>query len=66
MQKNKKRALRRHHLQRMKAKAVRVYYFLSREQAERLANHLQHCSCLGCGNQRRYYGPPVRELRQRD
>lgn len=61
MEKNKKRALRRHHLARMKRKAIRVYYFHSPEVAITYANHLKVCSCYGCGNQRPYEGRPYRE-----
>lgn len=63
LEKDTKRALRRHHLRRMKEKAKRVYYFSSPENAIKLANHLAHCSCLGCGNQRQYYGKSLSELR---
>lgn len=62
MEKNdKKRALRRHHLARMKKKAIRVYYFNSPENAIKLANHLKTCSRFCCGNQRPYYGRPLKE-----
>lgn len=64
MIKETKRALRRHHLARMKARAIRVYYFHSPEQAIKYANHLQVCSCYGCGNQRRHSGPSLQELRR--
>lgn len=58
-----KRALRRHHLQRMKAKAKRVYHFCSPQQAVKYANHLQLCSCHGCGNRRKYEGQSLQEAR---
>lgn len=63
LEKDKKRALRRHHKQRMKNKAIRVYYFHTPETAIKYADHLAICSCYGCGNQRQYVGPPIRELR---
>ena len=61
-----KRALRRYHSARMKAKAKR--YFRQQEQrmdstypkewedrAARFADHLKSCSCWMCGNPRHYY-----------
>jgi hypothetical protein len=59
--KDTKRALRRHHLERMKAKAIRVYYFHSPEVAITYANHLKLCSRYCCGNRRPYEGRPRRE-----
>lgn len=43
-------ALRRYHLKRMKAKARKIY---PHDERATWANHLQGCSCAGCGNQRR-------------
>lgn len=57
-----KRAIRRHHLRRMKAYAMRVRPYNPKAFTE--ADHLQVCSCQGCGNQRQHEGPPIRELRQ--
>jgi hypothetical protein len=45
-----KRAERRHHLRRMKAKAERVYP--DWERAARWADHLHGCSCHMCRNPR--------------
>lgn len=44
------RARRRHDLERMKAKARRVF---PRDSQAKWANHLQGCSCNGCCNERR-------------
>lgn len=44
-------ALRRYHLKRMKAKAMKVYPHWP--TAFKWANHIKGCSCAGCGNQRR-------------
>lgn len=41
------RAIRRQHLERMKAKAMKIYPAMG-EAAKKLANHLRHCSCLAC------------------
>ena len=48
-----KRAERRHHLSRMKAKAIRIFPTLDPKQAIKWANHLKMCSCQGCCNPRR-------------
>lgn len=54
----KKRAIRRHHAKRMKAKAKRLGY------EAKLADHLAWCSCEACGNPRRHHGMrTVQELR---
>ncbi len=64
MYKDTKRALRRHHLARMKVKAVGVYYFLPPENAVKLANHIKVCSrCTCCGNPRKLYGDSIGERR---
>ena len=57
------RSLRRHHKNRMKAKAKKVYSDLPAELAIKMADHLKVCSCWACGNQRKYYGPSIQELR---
>lgn len=62
MFKDTKRALRRHHKERMKRKAIRVYYFCSPEEAIKSADNLKLCSCHMCGNQRKYYGVPLKEI----
>lgn len=46
-----KRQRRRRDLQRMKAKALRVY---AHDAKARAAEHLAVCSCWMCGNPRRY------------
>jgi hypothetical protein len=61
-----KRALRRHHLYRMKAKARRIYRIQNNwmsseipkefeEAAEKRADYLKTCSCSMCGNPRKYF-----------
>lgn len=52
------RAVRRHHLERMKSKARKVYWFNS--NPEKLANHLAACSCAMCGNPRKYFKEETR------
>lgn len=56
------RALRRHHMQRLKAKR-RNYHSWSHDDEEitpRLAGMFYHtpqlCSCCGCGNPRKHFG----------
>ena len=62
-----KRALRAHHKRRMKRRAVAIYasgpYGMDPKRAERLADHLQTCSCPCCGNPRRMEGDSVAERR---
>lgn len=48
----KDRANRRHHEERMKAKARRLYP--GKPNAITYANHLAVCSCWMCGNPRRH------------
>lgn len=69
------RANRRHHKDRMKAKAARVakqiiatgdWWTPERRAAyierwKKLADHLAECSCWGCGNQRKVEGPTKQE-----
>lgn len=71
--KNTKRAWRRHHRQRMIARALRScklsgFEFETWEEkwdwAKREHNHLQMCSCWMCGHRRRTYGPTIQERRQ--
>ena len=64
-----KRAIRRHHSARMKAKARRVYrqvngildYLRDRtdkgweDAAAKRADYMKCCSCYMCGNPRKYY-----------
>ena len=60
--KSMKRALRRHHRQRMIQHALRSYVIGGRDEEVRLAlarrwhNHLKMCSCYMCGNPRKYEG----------
>jgi len=72
--KSTKRAWRRHHRARLKARAEWmfsvVYYRNSPELLERLREwarrnygHLAKCSCWMCGNARKWHGPPLQERR---
>jgi hypothetical protein len=54
-----KRASRRHHMRRMKAKAQRIQP--DKPHAEMDADHLASCSCTMCGNSRRHFGEPTRQ-----
>jgi hypothetical protein len=68
-----KRSLRRHHRQRMIARARRVYALGLNDledmegledRAVRNYGHLQCCSCSWwCGNRRKYDGPTIQEKR---
>jgi len=51
MASEEKRARRRRDLDRMKAKARKLY---PHDPAAKLANHLAQCSCHMCGNARRF------------
>jgi hypothetical protein len=55
------RARRRHDLERMKAKAVRVYG--DRPANIKLANHMAHCAKLCCRNPRDSEGMTLQERR---
>lgn len=55
------RARRRQDLSRMKAKARKVY---PHDKDARWANHLQGCSCHGCGNPRRHCGEVTMQERK--
>ncbi len=60
-EKNKIRARRRSDLYRMKCRARRVY---PHDESAKCANHLQACSCPGCGNPRKYFNEkPIQEQR---
>jgi hypothetical protein len=57
-----KRAERRHHSRRMKAKAKRIYwqsplaeYFGDPSPMIKTADYLQSCSCPMCGNPRKWF-----------
>lgn len=59
------KAIRRHHLQRMKQKARRV----GNERGlpgnyDKLYNHLAHCSGPCCGNPRRWFGEKTMQERR--
>ena len=54
-----KRAQRRHHLARMKAKAIKA--FPDQQNAIKLANHMAKCSCHMCGNPRKHYKQRTRK-----
>lgn len=74
MLQDSKRALRRHHLLRIKAKARRIIALwmsdakLTEPEHERLAcqlaNNRKPCSCFACGHQRKWHGPTMQEIRQ--
>lgn len=60
-----KRALRRHHKERMKRKADRIFNTINysgfigemdKEMLSRLADNLKPCSCYVCGNPRKWWG----------
>lgn len=69
------RALRRHHKQRMKAKARRVYSIWQansglgaspeeiRDQTILTGDTLKGCSCHMCGNRRKYEGLTLQEIK---
>lgn len=50
-----KRDRRRRDLQRMKARARRIYADRAAEKAVKWADYLAVCSCAICGNPRRYW-----------
>ncbi|WP_407529417.1 hypothetical protein [Methylobacterium oryzisoli] len=61
------RSERRHHLRRMKDKAVRVYGRYDKRDPKRheaIANHLAHCSGPCCGNPRRWFGEMTMQERR--
>ncbi len=71
--KSTKRALRRHHRQRMIRRVMRIWGVqwvdedeeARRLRALRLYNNMSKCSCWICGNPRRYEGrPTLQEKRQ--
>lgn len=74
--KSTKRALRRHHRQRMLRRALRSYVLqpcylpgrqdeeARRQRALRWCNNLQKCSCWMCGNPRKYYSRLPQEERR--
>ena len=64
-----KRGLRRQQRNRMVARAFRRYRPWMRDEAQAMefarknADHLQKCSCAGCGNPRRHFG--IRTVQER-
>ena len=64
-----KRALRRHHLGRMKRRAFGIYWTngliedreVAKYQALLAANNLASCSCMACGHRRLYNGVTLQE-----
>ena len=68
--KDTRRALRRHHRQRMIARTLRSFVCSGVAPERRLQcalhwyNNRQRCSCYLCGNRRRWEGPTVQERRQ--
>ena len=68
--KETKRALRRHHRQRMIARALKSWNIVGRPEEERLQralrryDNMQWCSCYMCGQRRKWYGLTVQERRQ--
>lgn len=64
--KNMKRALRRHHLERLKW-ARRWYHGLDLWQNAKWIGRAIHtpqsCSCWACGNQRKWFGRTLQEVR---
>ena len=61
------RAVRRHHEHRIKLR-VRSYYGGYARHIPRSLGHIAHarqlCSCVVCGNPRRYFGEPTMQERR--
>ena len=66
------RAVRRHHVERLKQKRKSYWGYnrswgregiqaMSPQQLGRIVQYPQACSCMGCGNQRKYEGRPLNE-----
>jgi len=58
------KAIRRHHIERLKVK--RKQYWGGNNNPKRLGilnNTPKNCSCIGCGNERKYDGETRQELR---
>ena len=71
--KTTRRALRRHHRQRMIGRAYRTYMLrwerdpeVQRRMVLRSYNNLTRCSCWMCGNPRRYGGCLTRQERRQN
>jgi hypothetical protein len=54
--KDKKRALRRHHAERLKRKRARYWTAVTERQRAIAVNTPCRCSCWMCGNPRRHWG----------
>lgn len=65
--KSKKRAVRRHHAARLKAK--RMYYYNAAAGGLAAVGIVYQtpclCSCWMCGNQRKHHGMPIQERKAR-
>ena len=64
----KRRAVRRHHKERMKQKARHIFkdiwhdkYMLTDDRIGKWCDNLAICSCGGCGNQRKWVGKTLQE-----
>ena len=68
--KNRKRALRRYHRERMIARSLKSFTALSVPEEDRLrvalrrSKNRQKCSCFMCGHRREWHGLTMQELRQ--
>jgi len=59
-----KRALRRHHLKRLKKRAgwiSRQVWGFEENVLKKSYNHLKLCSCRMCGNPRKYWGSKTKQ-----
>jgi hypothetical protein len=69
--KNTRRAVRRHHRQRMIARIMRSLVFSGVPEKDRLQralrwyNNRQKCSCWMCGHRRKWCGPTMQERREK-
>jgi len=50
-----KRAERRKHKRRKKMQARRAFHWMRPELAEHLGDHMSQCSCVACGNPRKWF-----------
>lgn len=64
----KPRSRRRHDASRMKARAQRIAksWRQAPDHLLKMKDHLAYCSCMGCGNARKYEGRDMAELRSID
>lgn len=63
MMQNKSRALRRHHSQRMKRKAIKVF---PHDKEGRRRDYLSVCSCPACGNPRKWFKEKTMQEKRAD